>query len=299
MTSKTLDALWGLYKPRRVRGKKTEQEMVRQYERYVAPVLGAKRVDKITFQMLEDFHQSMADAPYQANRVLALLRTVLRYAGPDSLEWISNNPAKGVTAFPERKRRRHMRRAEAPKIALALLNKEPHAPEAILFLWLLIFSGARPKEIKAARWRDLDGNTITLDDHKTAEKTGVYERTIVLPVAAMEKLNKLRPERFRRPDDKIIRLARPEYIWETIRVEGGCPDLRVYDLRHTFASYALQQGYNLDQIGEALNHTDPKTTKIYAELTDKNRQRMSLDASIAILADMDVVEYRVIPRELT
>jgi integrase len=80
-------------------------------------------------------------------------------------------------------------------------------------------------------------------------------------------------------------------LWQRyIRMDAGCPDLRVHDLRHTFGSYALEKGYTLDQIGEALNHSNPQTTKIYAELTDRSRQRIANDVSLGILADMKVAD---------
>lgn len=299
MTSKTMDALWAEYKPRRVLGKKTQSELIRYYEVYIAPVFGAKRVDKITFQMVEAFQDSMRATPVQSNRVMSLLRSLFSFAGADGLKWCVGNPAKMVKLFPERKRRRHLRKIEAPRLAMEISVYEDKQPTGALFYWLLVFSGARPGEIKAAKWRNLEGNTITLNDHKSADKTGVAERIIVLPPAAMEKLNKLVPVEQRRPDDYIIASRYPEELWRRIRVRAQCPDLRIYDLRHTFGSYALQQGYNLDQIGEALNHADPKTTKIYAELTDRNRQRMAIDSSMAILYDMGIGVYRETIKELT
>lgn len=298
MKAKTLDALWDVYKARRVRGKKTEAEIIRQYERYVQPTLGAKRLNKITFEVIDNLHQDMRGAPYQANRVLALLRTMFRYAGPDSLRWMDNNPARGVRQFPERKRQRHMRRAEAPRIATEITKLERYKPRYALFMWLLIFTGARPAELKRATWDDLDGNVITLKDHKSVEKTGL-DRTIVIPPAGMSKLDILMPAAKRFPGQRITPVNSMQKPWGRLRVAAGCPDLRLYDLRHTFGSYALQQGYNLDQIGEALAHQSPTTTKIYAELTTRTRNRMALDSSLAILYDMGIGEYVPTIKELT
>ena len=296
MSSKTVNALWDEYKPRRVRGKSSEPETTRLYERYVAPVLGSRRVDKIGLQDIEDFHASFKETPYQANRILALLRPMFKYAGPDGLKWMDGNPAKGVKMFGERKRRRHLKPSEAPRIANCIRDKEPTAPAACLFLWLLIFTGARPKEIKTARWCDIIDDEIILDKHKSAERSGI-DRNISLPPAAIDAMNRLIPVSQRDPNGKIIPIGTPEYIWRTVRVDAKCPDLRVYDLRHTFGTYALELGFTLDQIGEALCHSDPKTTKIYAELTDRSRKRIAIDTSCAILHDMGVAEMSPIERK--
>lgn len=288
MPANTTDALWAIFEPRRVKPKKSGGEYRRLYETLVRPSFGAKRVDKISFQMIEDWHHDMRATPYQANRALALVRVMFKYA--IALEWITNNPASAVQAFPEKKRRRHMKPSEAPKIAREIAMWEQSQPQSTLFLWLLIFTGARSGEIKAAHGRDLVGNVITLHEHKTAAKTGTA-RVIALPPAAMEKLDMLWPEADRHPDRPIIRIARPDALWQRhIRVKAGCPDLRIHDLRHTFGTYALEKGYTLDQIGEALEHASPQTTKIYAELTDRSRQRIANDVSLGIIADMKVAD---------
>lgn len=286
MAAKTWDALWERYKPRRVKGKKSEEESIRLYERHIRPRLGVKSVSRTTFETVEEIHDELKDTPYQANRVLSLLRPMFKYA--QALKWVAgdHNPAKHVVMFPERKRRRHMRTKEAPLIATEIRRRELTAPEACVFLWLVIFTGARPHEIKQARWRDIRGNRWTLHEHKTIDKTGA-ERVIILPPIAMEKL-KLLPRGH--ADSKIITIGTPEYIWRTVRVDAKCRDLRIYDLRHTFATYALEQGYSLDQIGEALGHANPATTKIYAEMNTRSRQRVALDSSLAILNDMEVKE---------
>lgn len=289
MESKTFDALWSEYLPRRVQGKKTAGEVVRTYERYVQPKLGDKLVGSTKFKTIDKLHADMRETPYQANRVLSLLKTMYKYAS--ALEWVERgfNPAKDVIAYPERKRRRHMKPGEAPRIAEAILNRERTAPDACLYLWLIIFTGARSGEIKAATWGDIEDGMIILRKHKSERKTGV-DRIIALPPAAVEKLNKLKPAELRHPKKKIIEISAPQYIWRWIRVEAKCKDLRIHDLRHTFGSYALERGYSLDQIGEALAHTNPQTTKIYAELTNRSRKRIALDASLAILADMKVID---------
>ncbi len=297
MTDTTIAALWATFKPRRVDTKRSGGEYQRLYDAHIRPSLGHRRTDKVTFEMIEKLHGDLRATPYQANRVLSLLRVMFKYAV--ALRWITINPCDEVKAFPEKKRRRHMRPTEAPKIARVIALRESSSPASCLFLWLVIFSGARSGEICAATWGDLDGNVLTLKDHKTKDKTGV-DRVIVLPPAAMEKLEKLSAAELRQPHQLIIRVGRPEVLWQRyLRVEAKCPDLRIHDLRHTFGTYALEQGYTLDQIGEALNHTNPTTTKIYAELTDRSRQKIANDVSLGILADMMTIDVDDIKNPLS
>lgn len=284
MTAKTFDALWALYKPLRVKGKKSECESIRLYERYLRPSLGSRVVARTTYEVIQELHNSMKATPYQANRVLSMLRPLFKYA--QALRWVppDHNPASHVRRFPEASRSRYALPHEVPKIARAVYANETASPYGCLFLWLLIFTGARPKEICDAKWEDLDGNKLTLRQHKTIGKSG-RERIVVLPPIALEKL-KITP-----PNDRtgrIIRHSRPAAVWEKIRDDIGCSDMRVYDLRHTFATYALEEGYSLDQIGESLGHRSAQTTKIYADLSIRSRQRVALDTSLAILKDMQI-----------
>ena len=62
----------------------------------------------------------------------------------------------------------------------------------------------------------------------------------------------------------MLGIASPRSLWELVRKEAGCPDLRLHDLRRTFASTALGLGYTLAQIGELLGHASPATTAGYA-----------------------------------
>lgn len=288
MTDQSIAALWAVFEPRRVKPRKAGAETSRLYTQLVAPVFADTQIADITFEQIEDFHAGMRDTPYQANRVLALMNSLMKYA--IALRWIHHNPVKEVRKFPERKRRRHMKAEEAPTIARAIALRENTAPDSCLFLWLLIFTGARSGEIRNARWSDLKGNVLFLKEHKTSDATGT-DRIIEIPAAGVEKLNQLAPAETRHPDRKIITISRPDALWQRkVRVDAGCPDLRVHDLRHTFGTYALERGYSLDQIGEALNHSNPSTTKIYAELTDRSRQRIANDVSLGILADMYVID---------
>lgn len=246
-------------------GKKSKANDENLIKLYVKPRLGKLRVKDVAYDDVSALHRSMVETPHQANRLLSLLSKMFTLAEQWQLRPAFSNPCRHVRRYPERKRRRYVRAdGEAARIAGALALHESTAPEATTFLWTLIFSGARPGEVLAFTWSELHDNRVVLAEHKT-DHTG-EPRTIHLPKFVAEKINALpRVE----DDPRIFRRAGPpKKIWEKIRATAGCPDLRMYDLRHTFASAALAVGYNLDHIGELLGHKSTQTTSRYAHLAD-------------------------------
>ncbi len=65
------------------------------------------------------------------------------------------------------------------------------------------------------------------------------------------------------PDSHITDLQKP---WRRIRERAGLEDVRIHDLRHSFASRALALGESLTMIGKLLGHTQVQTTARYAHL---------------------------------
>lgn len=291
MAAKTMNELWAAYEAHKVVGLKTAAETRRYWIAYIQPAFGGKRIDKINYAMVDFLHREMRATPFQANRVLTLMRAMFRYA--QAVEWLpyGHNPAHFVKAHKEKKRRRFMTAVEAPRIANELTLKEFDQPVFCGVVWLLIFTGARRGELCKAKWSDLKGNVLTLEVHKT-DKSG-HDRVIVLPDFAMQKLDRLFPVEGRNPNGRMFPIV-PDYVtqqWIYFRRRCGCPDLRLHDLRHTFGTYALEQGFTLAQIGEALGHTSLQTTKIYAEMTNQSRHRVAAHVSLDILHDMKIAEF--------
>jgi integrase len=188
---------------------------------------------------------------------------------------VNSNPCKLVQRTRESARRRHMLADEAPKIAAALRRHEPTAAASVAFIWLLILSGARCGEIAAARWEWIEGNVLRLPDSKTGA------RTLFLPSQVMELLARLP-----RKCETITGIKEPVTIWKKVRAEAGCPDLRLHDLRRSFASAALSAGVSLSQIGELLGHRNAQTTRRYAYLMSESATAAATVAADRITALM-------------
>lgn len=67
------------------------------------------------------------------------------------------------------------------------------------------------------------------------------------------------------PGQSVVDLKR---FWERVRVQADIPDVRIRDLRHTFASLLVSGGASLEMIGRLLGHTQIGTTQRYAHLID-------------------------------
>jgi integrase len=235
----------------------------RLVEKIILPKIGRMKTNAFDMHDADQLHQSLKATPTQANRVMACLSRMMTLAEKWGLRAPGSNPCRYVSHFKENKRRRYMRQEEAPRIAAVLERYEPTRPESVAFIYLLMLSGARPDEISRARrdWveRVGDRGVLRLPDAKTGA------RSVYLPPQVMRLIDSLPETR----TGKLLTIKSPKALWDLVRVEAGVPDLRLYDLRHTFASAALKAGYSLDQIGELLGHASAQTTKRYAHLVEE------------------------------
>ena len=61
-----------------------------------------------------------------------------------------------------------------------------------------------------------------------------------------------------------------QHPWSSIRARAGLDDVRIRDLRHSFASQAPAFGQSLPMIGKLLSHTQVRTTGRYAHLANES-----------------------------
>lgn len=255
------------------RGGKTDKEARRAINKDVIPKLGRKAAVEVTHEECEALHAALTlRGPTLANRVLDYVNAA--YNAGLKKRWLpadAVNPCSGIQWNQEVSRKRHMRAAEFPKLKAILDRDVDRFPRAVAFTWLMLYSGARPSEIVAARWSQLtyrctpggDVGILTLPDGKTGS------REVILPPQAMAVLAKLP-----RTTGPICGLKKhPKHNWQKWREEMGADDLWLRDLRRSFATVALSSGEAIGVIGEVLGHADAQTTKIYARLMDDAAER--------------------------
>lgn len=243
------------YAPR----KKSYREDQRLIEKVVRGFLGRAKVADVQFEHVQNLHRRMKATPYQANRVAALLSKIFNLAERWRMRPQHSNPCRHLERYREARRRRKMSAPEAAAISACLKRYEATRPASVAFLHLLILSGARKSEIARARPEWIEGSTLWLPDSKTGPKP------VHLPPQAMAIIEKLP----KTEDGTLLGIADPSNLWKLVRVEAGCPDLRIHDLRRTFASAALSLGYSLAQVGELLGHASTQTTSGYAYLMEE------------------------------
>ena len=239
--------------------------------RAILPALGRYRLDKITNPDVVRFHLSRKKTPVNANRCLSLLSHMFKMAEVWGLLPLESNPCKRVRKFREEKRKRFLSEAELARLGAALVQVEESGtvgPSAVAAIRLLVFTGARKSEIQGLRWEEvnLERGMLRLRTSKTGAKR------IHLNAPAMELLANL-PKLQGNPH--VIVGAKPgrhlsnlEHSWQSVRRLAELEDVRIHDLRHSFASIAVSGGASLPIIGGLLSHTQAATTQRYAHLSE-------------------------------
>ena len=266
------------------------------------PAFGRDKVAEVGRADVAAFHKRLADKPYEANRSLALLSKAFNLAELWGVRPDGSNPCRHVRKYPETKRKRFLSAAELARLGGVLgdaqragfvmierdgeANRVPVHPSAVAAIKLLIFTGARKSEILGLRWEwvDFEAGRANLPDSKTGEKT------VILPPPALSVLADLprsdgNPHVVTgaKPGAALVNLKDP---WNAIRDAAGIPDVRIHDLRHSFASVGAASGQSLPIIGALLGHTQAQTTQRYAHLADDPLQAAAASIGAKIEAAM-------------
>jgi integrase len=254
--------------------------------RVILPALGRLRLDHITRADVVRFHLGRKSTPTNANRCLALLSHMFSMAERWGLRPDGTNPARNVERFKEVRRQRFLAPAELGRLASALTETEADQPFAVAAVRLLILTGARVSEILTLRWEhvDLDAGLLRLPD----SKTGARAVRLNAPSAAL--LSAL-PRFSGNPYVVAGRKAGAHFVglghvWKRIRALAGLGDVRLHDLRHSFASVAVAAGASLPLIGGLLGHASPATTQRYAHAGDDPLRAMAERAGETIARAM-------------
>lgn len=207
--------------------------------------------------------------PGSANRVLGQLSKMFNLAEVWGWRPENTNPVRKVQRYKEKKCERFLSADELMRLGKALCDFEASGdmmPSAIAGLRLLIFTGARLGEILSLKWSyiDFERRLILLPDSKTGSKP------IVLNQQAIDVLNSI-PRLVNFPwvlmgHTEGQHLKALQASWIRVRRLAGIPDVRIHDLRHSFASFAVMSGGTLPIIGKLLGHHTPITTARYTHL---------------------------------
>ncbi|MEM7047900.1 MAG: tyrosine-type recombinase/integrase [Pseudomonadota bacterium] len=265
------------------------------YRNHIAPVFADHTIEQITRDRLVRWHTNMNHVPITANRALMLMVALFNKA--KLWGWTRDNPAEGIKRYKEARRERYLapdelkRLGEALAMYDALGGSKRHVARLVR---LLLLTGARLKEIMHARleWIDDERGVLRLPDSKTGAKE------IVLSDAALAIIDEVKcdPEHRsaylipgnaaarRRGGDQNedIPMGTPQKAWAQLLKHAKIEDLRLHDLRHTFATVALDRTKNLALVGGLLGHSHSATTARYAHLMDDPKRKAAQDTGKAI-----------------
>jgi integrase len=258
---------------------------------HLLPALGTMKVADITTGDVKKLRRRMEKTPTGFNRTLALLSHMMNTAEDDEFKLRAplSNPCRRVKKYTEKVRTRYLSPDELARLGDALADAEHTrtvAPAAIAAIRLLMFTGARRAEILTLRWEhvDRDARRLRLPDSKTGAKE------IYLPSPALEVLDNIE----RREDSPWVINGKVPSVhleglrkpWARICRAAGLDDLRVHDLRHSFASVGVASDLTLLIIGKLLGHKQARTSERYAHLADDPAQAAAEKVGKAIDAAM-------------
>lgn len=244
---------------------RTDETLLRVH---ILPVLAALCVDQITSEPITALVQQMHVRGYATgttNRVVVLLRHIFNLGSRWRIAGIGENPTAGIALAPDVNRERFLTKEEAQRLKISIeADQNKTAAKAIM---MLLLTGARRNEITHAKWQHLDWNKQTL--LVPLSKSG-KPRAIALSVEAIEVLHSVvqsekSPYIFpspatNRPSPSLF------FPWRRIRVRAGLSDLRLHDLRHSFASFLVNQDIPLYTVKALLGHGNLRYTERYAHL---------------------------------
>lgn len=267
---------------------------------HILPALGAKKVASITRADIVSLHNSMKRTPYEANRTVALASTMFKLAERWGLRSDGSNPAGNIVRYREAKRERYLSEQEIERLWVTLHAPDANtmaSPSALAALKLLILTGRRLSEVLTLEWSFIDWSNKALKLPDT--KSGAL--VVALGESALSVLSELRDsvnlarkrtleagKAWKEPrfvigghgaSGRLVNLQKP---WRRIRERAGIADVRIHDLRHTFASVGAGLGMSLHMLGRLLGHSQAATTSRYAHLAQSPVQA----AADAINAEM-------------
>lgn len=253
----------------------TVRDYASNARRFVVPAFGPMLINDVTRADVAALHLKISEkTPYQANRVLGLISKMFNTAEDWGLRTEGTNPARRVKKNREEEKKRYLREEEQTRLGGVLMRSLEDGSETVHIvsaIMLLMLTGCRMSEITTLKWDYVTYTHLELPDSKTGR------RRIPLPREAYDILMGL-PRLQGNPyvilgnteDGHLTDLEKP---WRRIRKRAGLEDVRLHDLRHTYASVAVMNGIDPFMLKEIMGHKNLSTTLRYSHLADDAVQR--------------------------
>lgn len=247
--------------------------------RFVAQVLrGETRVD---LKLGPRRRAVVRGGPGIAARSLAVLGAVFSFG--IRLKLVTHNPTKGVKAPRSRTPGRFLTHNELVRLGRVLQEYRPQSRDGFVeAIIVLALTGCRRSEVTNLRWSEVDLNAglIRLANSKAGPRVVPLGEHAIARLAALKGAATSRwvfPSA--RGDGPIVGIQK---VWSQMRSRAGLSDVRLHDLRHSFASYAINGGASLYLTGAILGHRQSSTTQRYAHLQASVVQQIASEVSKSV-----------------
>ena len=242
---------------------------------HLLPRFGPRKLDSLTTREMQLYHGEIKETltPATANRHLSLLSKLFKLA----VQWgyLEKNPCQGIAKFKENNQRHRYLSEDELRRMFAAMESEPNQV-IVAALKFLLLTGIRKEEGLQAKWEhvDLERGSLFLPETKSGRS-----RYVVLNPEALAILRAQTPI----PGNPYVfpgrvqgqPLNNPIKGFKRILAAAGIENLRIHDLRHSFASLAVNAGATLYDVQHLLGHASPQTTQRYAHLTDERLRQVS------------------------
>lgn len=260
----------------------TDDSLLRNH---LLPRFGRRYLDEITridIQKLHHDRRASGAAAGSANRLLIMMRYIFNLATRWQVAGVKENPCNGVPLMEENnKRERYLSVLEAQRLYESLCKSEN--PMLSYIVPMLILTGARKREVLDARWEDFDLQhslwRIPITKSGKARHVPLSDGAIQILGTVPHKEGC--PWTFANPktDKPFVSIF---CAWDAARKRAGLADVRIHDLRHSFASLLVNAGRTLYEVQQILGHTQVKTTQRYAHLSQSTLRDAANEATRAV-----------------
>ena len=263
----------------RKRSAKRDAEIFRLH---VAPTLGNVRLDRISRQQVQAILTGMTArglAPGSADLVGRFVRHALNLA----MDWkfIEVNPTVRLEMYNVDAHVAHYLDDDQLQRLLHVLRSDRNQTVCRIALFLLS-TGCRLNEVLSATWAEVDVERRVFTVRATNSKSRRL-RSVPLNDAAIEVLNSLDTRGDAGPIFVSSRSGAAfttiSKQWDRLRKVADLPHLRLHDLRHSFASFLVNDGRTLYEVQQILGHSSSKVTEKYCSLSSRTLQSAAASAS--------------------
>lgn len=265
------------------------------FRNHVAPRFGKKRLDEVTkhdiISMLHE-HKAKGGAVGSANRLVILCRYMFNLALKWETPGVTKNPASGVTLFDDPPtKERYLTAEEVRRLYQAICDSENTTLRYIVTM--LILTGARRREVLDAQWNDFDFRTLIWRIPMTKSGKPRHIPMTEGVVALLESIPRIDRCSYVFANPKTLKpFVSIFHSWDRARTNADLRDVRMHDLRHSFASFLVNNGRSLYEVQKLLGHSQIKTTQRYAHLSENTLR----EAATVAMGSMDFVQQPNTPR---